>query len=724
MVMDKKSAQKFVLPDEPIVPTITAPQAPQLSIEQAMMLAEKHQEAGRLQQAEHILRDILCVAPEYPKAIHLLGVVAYNAGKSDIAVNLIEKAISLDGKNALFHTNIAEMYRRMKKLDEAIEHGREAVKLNPKLLAAQSNLGIAYYDQEDYDKAEYHQNLALKIDPNFAPSLNNMGSILRAHEKYEEACDWFKKAIAAAPQFLDPQNNLGEVLVRLDRPEEGLELLNRVLAVNPRYDSALSNRGTAFLALGKEIESRNNYLKALHITPDFIPAVAGLIMWALEFHKLEEGEKCARRLVELAPDKADSNSMLGSVLFAQGRTEEAEACYTKAVALDPDYVPAKAGIGHVLMEQGDLSGAEELFRSCIDAEKEQASAICSLVQCRKMKPGDPEIKLLEREAEKLKGKMIDSKAIPLNFALGKMYDDLGEYDKGFPYYIEGCRLKRKYFDYTMGEKEANIEHIKQVFSKEFIAKNTGQGHRSNTPIFVLGMPRSGTTLVEQIIASHPQVYGAGELRDLMEVTDAMVPAKAGMRFSEKMTDLKPGDYADLGRKYVEGLKARNPDSPRITDKMPGNFHYVGLIKMILPEAKIVHVKRHPLDTCISCFTRLFAHGQASTYDLKEVGHYYKCYKGLMDHWRTVLPAGSFYEIKYEEVVDDIEDQARKLIEYCGLPWDDSCLEFYKNKRSIRTASVTQVRQPIYKTSKQRWKNYEKFLGPMIEGLGDALPPQT
>jgi hypothetical protein len=216
------------------------------------------------------------------------------------------------------------------------------------------------------------------------------------------------------------------------------------------------------------------------------------------------------------------------------------------------------------------------------------------------------------------------------------------------------------------------------------------------------------------------VYGAGELRDIIELTETLAPDRPEASFSTKMLDVTPEQLTAMGQQYVAGLQARSPDSPKITDKMPGNFHYIGLIKLILPNAKIVHISRHPLDNCISCFTRLFAHGQANTYDLEEIGHYYRCYKGLMDHWRTILPEGSFYDVRYENLVDNTEDQARKLIEYCGLEWDDSCLEFYKNKRSIRTASVTQVRQPIYKTSKQRWKNYEKFLGPMIKGLGDAL----
>ncbi|MCE9507863.1 MAG: sulfotransferase, partial [Alphaproteobacteria bacterium] len=412
-------------------------------------------------------------------------------------------------------------------------------------------------------------------------------------------------------------------------------------------------------------------------------------------------------------------SMLGSVLMAQGMTEEAEAVFNKAIAMQDDCIPARAGLGHVLMEKGDLAGAEKMFRSCLKDEHDTSPVLYSLIQVSKMKAGDPEIAVMEGEAEKLKGNVAASKAIPLNFALGKMHDDLGDYDRAFPYYLAGCSLKRKKLDYSKEEKAKSYQRIKDTFTADFIAKNAGKGDSSDLPVFVLGMPRSGTTLTEQIIASHPSVYGAGELRDMLNLAETFPPG-VKTPYPAKLMNLNAAGIAAMGREYVAGLKKRSPESLKITDKMPGNFHYIGLIKMILPNAKIVHVQRHPLDTCLSCFTRLFAHGQANTYDLTELGHYYKCYKDLMDHWREVLPAGSFYDLRYEKLVDDTENESRKLIEYCGLDWNDSCLEFYKNTRSIRTASVTQVRQPIYKTSKARWKNYEKFIGPLVAALGDAL----
>jgi tetratricopeptide (TPR) repeat protein len=715
----KNGQEPFTLPHQNIAATVAVPKQPKVSVEQALAVARKHQEAGKLREAENILRQILKISPRQPQALHLLGVVAHAAGKTALAMELVGEAIRIDGGVALFHANMAEMCRRSDRLEDAVKYGRKAVALDPKLVSGHGNLGIAYFDLEQYEKAEDCHRAALKINPNFAPSLNNMGSIMRQRKDYDGACKYFRAAIQANPNFLDPQNNLGETLARMEQHEESLKVLDGVLAKNPRYDSAHCNRGLTLLSMGEEVKARDSFVRALKATPDYPQAYAGLVLVSLELHKLTEGEKFARRLVELEPAKAEYHSMLGSVLLAQGLTEEAEAAFRKAIEMQDDCVPARAGLGHVLMEKGDLEEAEKMFRSCLKDENDTSPALYSLIQVRKMKAGDPEIAVMAGEAEKLKGKVADSKAIPLNFALGKMYDDLGDYDRAFPHYMAGCSLKRKKMDYSMEEKEKAVRLIKDVFTADFIAKNAQNGNLSDLPIFVLGMPRSGTTLTEQIIASHPLVHGAGELRDMLSLAESF-PQGAKLPYPAKMRNMTAAGLEAMGREYVEGLRKRSPESRKITDKMPGNFHYIGLIKMILPNAKIVHVQRHPLDTCLSCFTRLFAHGQASTYDLTELGHYYKCYKGLMDHWRTVLPAGSFYDLSYEKLVDDTETESRKLIEYCGLEWDDSCLEFYKNTRNIRTASVTQVRQPIYKTSKQRWKNYEKFIGPLVASLGDAL----
>ncbi|HTN93507.1 MAG TPA: sulfotransferase, partial [Gallionella sp.] len=316
----------------------------------------------------------------------------------------------------------------------------------------------------------------------------------------------------------------------------------------------------------------------------------------------------------------------------------------------------------------------------------------------------------------------ENRRMSLHFALGKCYDDTGDYAKAFPHFMAGCKMKRAKLAYDPANAERQFAGLMEIFDRAALERLRGAGDPSALPVFVLGMPRSGTTLTEQIIASHPDVHGAGELHDLLRIAERNI---AGMTtaipFPDNLRALDRQTLAAWGAEYAAGLKQRAPEAERITDKMPANYFAVGLIHLMLPNAKIIHVNRNPVDTCLSCYTRLFNRKQEHTYDLAELGRYYVQYARLMQHWRNVLPAGAFLDVKYEDIVADQEAQARKLIAYCGLEWNEACLDFHNTKRSIRTASVTQVRQPIYTSSVERWRHYEEFLGPLLDALGDLAP---
>jgi hypothetical protein len=247
-----------------------------------------------------------------------------------------------------------------------------------------------------------------------------------------------------------------------------------------------------------------------------------------------------------------------------------------------------------------------------------------------------------------------------------------------------------------------------VFDRNLLEKLQGAGDPSSTPVFVLGMPRSGSTLIEQILASHPQIHGAGETEDLAECLPAGFP--------ECLSTADASAIREIGRAYLSRLPQGRQ---RVVNKLPHNFLRIGLIRLALPNARIIHTERNPLDTCVSCYSKLFTAGQNFSYDLGELGRYYRLYSGLMDHWRSVLPADAMLHVAYEDVVEDLEGQARRLIEYCGLPWDDRCLDFYKTNRTVRTASAVQVRKPLFRSSVERWKKYEAGLGPL---LSELLPP--
>lgn len=307
--------------------------------------------------------------------------------------------------------------------------------------------------------------------------------------------------------------------------------------------------------------------------------------------------------------------------------------------------------------------------------------------------------------------------IDMQFGLGKCYEDISDYDSAFEHYLEACQIKRSTIDYNIQQTYQLFGKIKEIFSRDTIQRLHGLGDPSDAPIFVLGMPRSGTTLTEQILARHPAVYGAGELMDLPNIMHRNISDRP---FPDNLYLLDEEILSSWGAAYVSTLRSHAPDARRISDKLPGNYLAVGLIHLMLPNAKVIHVKRNPIDTCLSCFNMNFIGKNIEySYDLAELGHYYMSYLGLMEHWREVLAPNSFIEVQYEELVNEPEAQARRLIEYCELEWDDACLASHNADRFIRTASLAQARKPIYRTSLERWRRYEKHLQPLLSILDSS-----
>jgi tetratricopeptide (TPR) repeat protein len=690
-----------------------------LTIEQAMALAEQLQANGRLQDAEHLLQQILQQQPRHPFALHLLGVIAHQCGKQTLAAEMIRRAIAVKADVALFHANLSEISRQLKQPDQAVAHGERAVALEPRMAMAHSNLGIAYFDRKEYDKAEACQQRTLALDPNFAPSLNNLGSIQRERGDHEAALSWYNKAAAANPNYLEPLSNLGALLLEEDRIPEAAAALERALRLNPDYAEAICNMGGVHLAEEEHDAALARFRRALELRPQYLEAQMGLAKTLQASESLADAEIAALRALQIDAASTKAHALMGSIHAESSRPKEAETEFDLALEIAPDSNEGLLGLGHLCVENGELERAGGLFLRALEIKPDNLAARVQLVQVRKVTPEDEHFAALRAEEKKM-GDYSDNRRISLHFALGKCYDDTGEYDKAFPHYLDGCRLKRARLPYDPEESARQFAEIREIFGREYIDGLRGAGDPSALPIFVLGMPRSGTTLTEQIIASHPDVHGAGELPDLLRIAHRKTDPKT-TSFPDNLRYLDQATLTAWGNEYINGMKVRAPDSKRITDKMPANFFAVPLIHLMLPNAKIIHVNRNPVDTCVSCFTRLFHRKQEHTYDLAELGRYYTGYARLMAHWREVLPPGAFLDINYEDIVADQEGQARRLLEYCGLDWDAACLDFHKTKRQVRTASVTQVRQPIYATSVERWRKYEKFLGPLLDELGDLVP---
>jgi len=682
------------------------------------MLANQLQGQGHLQEAEHYLQYILRQQPAHPFALHLLGVIAFQVGKLPLAAELIQLAIRKQPGMALFHANMGEICRRLGQPDAAILHGEEATRLEPRMVMAQSNLGIAYFDRKDYTRAEACQQRALATAPDFAPALNNMGCIKRDVKRPDVAVTWFRRAIEADPRYLEPLNNLGALLLEQGQLEAAQAALEKALQLDPGFPDAVCNLGGVHLEREGHAAALACFQRALALRPAYTEAQLGLAKTLQALERLPEAEAAALLAVQQDPGNAAAHGLLGSIYSAQEQVVNAEEQFRQALALDPYCDAALIGQGYLCMEAGALPQAEDYFLRVLEQEPDNLSAHIHLTQVKKVRPGDSSLTALLEQAREI-SRLAPNKAIALEFALGKAFDDIRDHDHAFAHFSEGCRRKRQSLHHDAENTSRLFTALTDIFSKEYIDSLRSHGNSSTAPVFVLGMPRSGTTLTEQIIASHPEVRGRGEVDDLLKIAERERSIDGRpLAFPYNLQALDAATLKAWGTDYVTGMLSGGEKARRVTDKMPANYFVIGLIHLMLPNAKIIHVQRNPVDNCLSCFTNLFRAKQEYTYDLAELGRYYADYARLMAHWRRVLPAGAFLDIRYEDIVADQEAAARRLLAFCDLEWDAACLDFHANKRAIRTASITQVRQPIYGTSVERWRSYEKFLGPLLDTLGE------
>lgn len=695
------------------------PALPSLSIAQTLQQASQFQSAGRLPEAKALLHEILHKQARNAPALHLLGVGEHLSGQPVLAVQLISEAIGIEPENALFHSNLAEIYRQQGKQEEAIRHGLRAVEINPALASAHSNLGIAYYDARDYDKAEACHRQALALNPGMGQSLNNLGSIQRARNDLPGAIALYRQVLEVQPDSTDVLSNLGAVLLEAKQLDAAVSVLEKALQLRPDHPEALCNLGLVRFKLDKEKNVALALLQSsLQLKPDHLEALLGLARLQHEQGSFGEAEALLRRALAKDPGNDGAYCLLGVVLTEQDDAMGGKAAFEQALHLNPDSTEARVGLGVLCLESGAFEEAKGLFREVLAVEPENISAHFHLAQAGKIKSGGENLATLEAMLPKL-ATLEEDQRIILHYTLGKTYDDLGEYARAFPHFMAGACLKRSKLNDSIQTENEQTRRILEIVDEAFVRRMAGSGDSSEQPVFVLGMPRSGTTLTEQIIASHPEVHGAGELKDLLRLVLQTAPGQNPRPFPENWAALDRETLTAWGRQYAAGLRQRAPGARCITDKMPANYQALGLIPLMLPNARIIHVKRNPVDTCLSCFTRLFSQEQSATYDLRELGQHYRNYASLMAHWRTLMP-GRFLEVQYEEIVADLDTQAKRLIAFCGLEWDEACLAFHKNKRNIRTASLTQVRQPIYTNSVERWRHYESFLAPLLEALGDLV----
>ncbi|CDX41600.1 Sulfotransferase [Mesorhizobium sp. SOD10] len=496
------------------------------------------------------------------------------------------------------------------------------------------------------------------------------------------------------------------------RLDEAQDLCFQVLARTPNHPLALYIMGT--VCLGYDDEAALRYFgRAIAEEPKNPYYHLSL---GEAYGKLSEYSAAIKHIqyaLELQPGLVEALCALGRVYTKFDKPDLALPLYEKALKINPDHPKARIGIAAALTGLGRMDEAASYLKEAIERGIDVAAAYYDFVQTRKFTEEPAELQSILRELNK-SGLTPEAKA-SLNYAAGKVENDLKRYAEAFGHFKEAKQAEGYKFD--IDQYRRFIDLTIETFTPELFAARSGYGNRSEAPVFVVGMPRSGTTLTEQICASHPEVHGAGELSKLRRVANAVGLQASASDFNKPITTITEGLSKILAEEHLSYLRERAPRAQRIIDKMPHNFELIGLLTLLFPNARIIHCRRDAIDNCVSCYVLPFSSAHSYNTDLQALGLYYREYDRLMRHWNEVFP-GRIFENRYETLVEDQEAQSRRLIDYLGLPWDDACLRFFDREGAVTTPSRWQVRQPIYKSSVKRWKNYENEIQPLIEALGD------
>jgi tetratricopeptide (TPR) repeat protein len=716
---ERRAAQAAAIMAAEAAHATASPTAPAETVPpgHALILAEQKRRHGYLADADELTRSAAAAQPDNAEAAHMLGIIAHQSGKLAEAIEHVRRAIAIDPGVALYHANLGEMCRLAGRADEALAAGRRAIELDPNNAGAHSNVGIALFDRGKFGEALERHDRAVALNPHFAEAHSNRGNALQRLKRFAEAEQAYRHALELRPTFTDAWNNLGTCLRELKRPQEAETVYRKALELGPNNPDTLDNLALAVKDQERLDEAADLLRRALVIDSHGDKLHVHYATVLLDHKKIDEAATAVERAHALNPANHDAANIMGRVAFERGDLDAALAHYRRALALKPDLADAHNNMGNVLKELGHLREAEDAFLEALRLDPDVTGVYVNLADSKKFAPGDPHLAAMETLAAQADG-LSKTDRMQLDFALGKAYADLKDHARSFKHLLAGNAAKRSTIAYDECATFALFDQIEATFTGELIDGKGGNGDPSAMPIFIIGMPRSGTTLIEQIIASHPAVVGAGELQTLNDVVlTVRGPDAKALAYPDFVPALEAPALHEIGAAYVAAVRKLAAGGEHVTDKMPANYYFAGLIRLALPNAKIIHTIRDPVDTCISCFSKLFSGEQNHTYDLAELGRYYRRYERLMAHWYGVLPAGSILDVRYESVVADLEAQARRIVAYCGLPWHDDCLSFHKTERPVRTASATQVRQPIYNSAIGRWRVYEQHIGPLLEALG-------
>jgi len=629
---------------------------------------------------------------------------------------------------------------------------RERLGLAPDSIGHLRLLGRALLAQSRLEEAEQALRRALELQPEMAQAHEDLGGVLALQRRFDEAVSSLQTALRLDPNLPLAGKKVGQALAALGRGAEADAAFEGWFGRS--QDRANVAVALDHLQAGREEDAVATLKARLRISPDNVDALVTLAqVWLGDDKHVSDVEALLRRATEVAPAHVTAWMVLGSVLHGSNRPEETIACYRRATELEPENAGAWSGLGaeyaligdmvksadayarslaskpglpgihlsyaHSLKSLGRQAESLSQYREAIALKPDFGEAYWSMANLKVFRFEPEEVAAMERQL-RLQD-LSESAAVHFRFALGKAYEDVGDYDRAWEHYHAGNQRQRPLVSFDPVGFEDRHAGIARVFSREFLERHAGQGYESDAPIFIVGLPRSGSTLIEQILASHSQVEGTLELSTLGEIALSTGRYRREDRdYPDPIAVLRGRDFRAYGQQYIDETRIyRKTDKPRFTDKLPNNFTHIGFAHLILPNARIINARRHPLDSCLGSYKQLFGKGQNFTYDMHELGLYYRQYHETMRHWHRVLP-GKVLDVHYEETVGDLEAQVRRILAHCGLAFEEACLRFHETERAVRTASSEQVRQPLYTRALGTWRRYEKHLGSWQEELGDII----
>ena len=637
---------------------------------------------GRAASAEQQLRAIQAAAPGDVNSLRLLGVALLDQDKVSDAVGTLERAVAAAPQFWHARTDLARAYRRAGRLEASREELRKVVAAAPGLDAAWLAYGDVLVDLEKYPDAKVAYERARLTDPHRLRIEEATAALVAEDRKKAEFI--FREILKADASHVAALCGLAAVSLTASRGADALRLLRHALRQSAHLPLAWRGLCQAFVDLGR----------------------------------LPEAEAAVRHLLKVEPESPRNWVLLGTVCTRLMRQQDALPAFEEAARLNPGEVRLRLSIGHMHKTLGNRRESEEAYKRCLQMSPGFGEAYWSLADLKNYVFSDPEIAAMQGLLKADGGDDVDQ--AQLHFALGRAYEHKKDYEAAFAHYASGNIRRRKTVPFDIEVFENKNRRVCRCFDANFFAQRARAGHPDRAPIFVVGLPRSGSTLVEQILASHSSIEGTFELPNVLTIVrefDHSNPEHDA--YPESVRSIPPEQFTALGRRYVEETAPIRTGRPRFIDKMPNNFSHVGLIHAMLPQATIIDVRRHPMDSCFSTYKQYFAEGQSFSYDLADLGRYYRCYLSLMDHWDTVLP-GKVLHLRYEALVRDPEANIRRLLTHCGLNFEPACLAFHQTKRSVRTASAEQVRQPLYTSGVGYWRHFERQLEPLRRALGDCL----